>query len=88
MNAKASEKYQYYDYKFKQEILLDQNGYPGSKPPWGTITAINLNNGQTIWQIPFGEYEKLSKKTFQLQANQTWVDLQEHLGIFYLLQEL
>ena len=63
---KASEKYQYYDYKFKQEILLDQNGYPGSKPPWGTITAINLNNGQTIWQIPFGEYEKLSKKNIPI----------------------
>ncbi len=63
---KASEKYQYYDYKFKQEILLDQNGYPGSKPPWGTITAINLNNGKTIWQVPFGEYKKLSRKNIPI----------------------
>ena len=59
---KTSKKNQYYEYKFKEKILFDQDGYPGSKPPWGTITAINLNNGKTIWQIPFGEYKELSKK--------------------------
>jgi len=59
---KINKKNQYYEYKFKEKILFDQDGYPGSKPPWGTITAINLNNGKTIWQIPFGEYKELSKK--------------------------
>ena len=38
---------------------LDEKGYPISEPPWGTITAINLNNGKKIWQVPFGEYEEL-----------------------------
>ena len=42
--------------------LFDQNGYPGSKPPWGTVTAIDLNTGKIIWQTPFGEYEQLKKK--------------------------
>lgn len=37
----------------------DEKGYPISKPPWGTITAIDLNRGKIIWQIPFGEYEEL-----------------------------
>ncbi|MDX1940242.1 MAG: c-type cytochrome [Saprospiraceae bacterium] len=34
-------------------------GYPAIKPPWGTLTAINLNNGEFVWQIPFGEHPEL-----------------------------
>ena len=37
-------------------------GYPGTKPPWGTLTAINLNTGKIIWQIPLGYYESLRSK--------------------------
>ncbi|MGV8878919.1 MAG: PQQ-binding-like beta-propeller repeat protein [Sphingobacteriaceae bacterium] len=37
-------------------------GYPASNPPWGTLTAINMNTGKTAWQIPFGEYPEFSKK--------------------------
>jgi glucose dehydrogenase len=36
------------------QLILDQDGLPGSNPPWGTITASNLINGKTIWNIPFG----------------------------------
>ena len=36
------------------QLILDQDGLPGSNPPWGTITASNLVNGETIWNIPFG----------------------------------
>tara|TARA_A100001015_G_scaffold318573_1_gene438851 strand:- start:277 stop:2004 length:1728 start_codon:yes stop_codon:yes gene_type:complete len=46
----------YYKYNSKFNRLKDNDGYPGSKPPWGTITAINLNDGKIKWQIPFGEY--------------------------------
>ena len=42
--------------------LRDQEGYPGVKPPWGTITAINLNTGKIIWQVPLGYYESLKSK--------------------------
>lgn len=34
--------------------LLDQDGYPGTKPPWGEIVAINLVGGKTRWKVPFG----------------------------------
>ena len=32
------------------------------KPPWGTITAINLRSGKIKWQIPFGDYKELNEK--------------------------
>ena len=40
----------------------DRNGYPVSTPPWGTLTAIDLNTGEQKWQVPLGEYEALTKK--------------------------
>ncbi|MCY4030428.1 MAG: PQQ-binding-like beta-propeller repeat protein [Acidobacteria bacterium] len=30
-------------------------GLPLMKPPWGRITAIDLNNGTIVWQVPHGE---------------------------------
>ena len=41
---------------------LDKNGYPVIKPPWGSLTALDLNNGKIIWQVPFGEFDYLKKK--------------------------
>ena len=40
----------------------DSNGYPISRPPWGTLTAIDLNTGKRHWQIPLGEYPELTAK--------------------------
>ncbi|HTF31183.1 MAG TPA: PQQ-binding-like beta-propeller repeat protein, partial [Flavitalea sp.] len=42
--------------------LRDQNGYPGIKPPWGTLNAIDLNSGNILWQVPLGEYPELLSK--------------------------
>ena len=30
-------------------------GLPLIKPPWGRITAIDLDRGEIVWQIPHGE---------------------------------
>ena len=45
-----------------EEPLRDLEGYPGVKPPWGTLTAINLNTGKIVWQTPLGYYESLKSK--------------------------
>ena len=40
--------------------FLDPEGYPGIKPPWGNLSAIDLSSGEKIWNIPFGEYPELA----------------------------
>ncbi len=39
--------------------FLDPDGYPANKPPWGTLSAINLDDGEYCWKIPLGEYPEL-----------------------------
>ncbi|RMG64155.1 MAG: pyrroloquinoline quinone-dependent dehydrogenase, partial [Bacteroidetes bacterium] len=40
--------------------LLDPDGYPAIQPPWGTLSAIDLNSGEMLWQTPLGEFPELS----------------------------
>jgi quinoprotein glucose dehydrogenase len=42
--------------------LLDDQGHPGIKPPWGTLNAIDLNTGKIVWKVPLGEYEELTRR--------------------------
>jgi quinoprotein glucose dehydrogenase len=40
--------------------FLDPDGYPSVTPPWGTLTAIDLNTGEHAWQVPLGEFPELA----------------------------
>ena len=60
----------YYSSSF--ERALDDLGFPITKPPWGTITSINLNSGKIIWQIPFGEYKYLTEKGVEITGTENF----------------
>jgi quinoprotein glucose dehydrogenase len=42
--------------------FTDPDGYPAVQPPWGTLTAVDLNRGTIAWQIPLGEIPELAAK--------------------------
>jgi quinoprotein glucose dehydrogenase len=42
--------------------FFDMNGYPAVKPPWGNLSAIDLNNGKILWQVTLGEFPELTAK--------------------------
>lgn len=42
--------------------FLDNKGLPAISPPWGTMSAIDLNTGEFLWKIPFGYEESLKNK--------------------------
>ena len=41
--------------------FLDPDGYPAISPPWGTLSAVDLNAGTIAWQVPLGEYPQLNQ---------------------------
>jgi len=42
--------------------FTDPEGFPAVKPPWGTLTAVDLNRGDFAWRVPLGDYPELVKR--------------------------
>ena len=45
-----------------QGRFWDSNMYPCQEPPWGHLTAIDLNTGEFRWQSILGEYDELTAR--------------------------
>ncbi len=52
--------------------FLDDEGYPGIKPPWGTLNAVDLNSGELIWKVPLGEYEEFTKQGIPVTGTENY----------------
>ncbi len=59
-NLKAEYKSPYLSTGYNK--FLDKNGHPAITPPWGTLNAIDLNTGDYLWKIPFGNEPNLPEK--------------------------
>ena len=59
LEKNKEEKFSFYH---EWDSFVDKDGFPAIKPPWGAITALDLNTGKILWQKPFGVIEELAKK--------------------------
>lgn len=52
--------------------FLDKDGYPGIKPPWGTLNAVDLTSGKLLWKVPLGEFAELTKKGIPVTGTENY----------------
>ncbi len=78
-NTAASEEVRSKQFGFKPAYVIkvwkkltDQDGYPGIKPPWGTLNAIDLNTGDYLWRVPLGEYPELTAKGVPITGTESY----------------
>ena len=39
--------------------FVDQDRYPCQQPPWGELTAVDVNSGDIAWRVPLGSFPEL-----------------------------
>jgi quinoprotein glucose dehydrogenase len=52
--------------------FFDPDGYPAVAPPWGTLNAIDLNTGEYLWKIPFGEHPELKAQGMETTGSENY----------------
>ena len=69
--ANKSPRYGSYDHTGYVQFR-DHEGYPAIKPPWGVLSAIDLNAGTLVWQVPLGEYAELTARGIPRTGTETF----------------
>jgi quinoprotein glucose dehydrogenase len=65
----------FYDAPYKNQGIqqfLSKEGYPAVSPPWGNLSAINLNTGKLVWKNTFGDYPELLKTKNIHSGGESW----------------
>ena len=52
--------------------FLTSDGLPAISPPWGTLHAIDLNSGEFIWSVPFGETPDLKEQGYPTTGTENY----------------
>lgn len=52
--------------------FLDARGKPVVRPPWGTLNAIDLNSGQTLWRVPLGNDEEVEDPDYPVTGTENY----------------
>jgi quinoprotein glucose dehydrogenase len=47
-------------FRMSRGMLASPKGVPCSRPPWGTLVAVDLATGEQRWQVPFGQVPELA----------------------------
>jgi quinoprotein glucose dehydrogenase len=64
------------DYDIDRSVRgLNVSGLPINKPPYGTLTAIDMNRGEHLWQVPVGDLPNV-----RFHAALRGVELPKRLG--------
>jgi len=45
-------------YAYQDALLVSPLGAPCSKPPWGGLTAVDMVQGEILWDVPLGSIEE------------------------------
>lgn len=67
-SAKTKSPYRFNGYN----KFLDDRGYPAISPPWGSLTAINLNTGKQVWTQPLGEIKELKEEGHAITGTENY----------------
>lgn len=63
--AELKKKHPFYETPYRLggiKQFLTSEGYPAVNPPWGTLQAIDLNNGKVVWKETLGDHPAMKAK--------------------------